>query len=53
MRRGAAGWGYNTAIRDANPVRELREHFGHVDLGIFAEVITHGTIRPGDSIAVL
>ncbi len=43
----------DTAIRDANPVRELREHFGHVDLGIFAEVITHGTIRPGDSIAVL
>ncbi|GLR67832.1 molybdenum cofactor sulfurase [Acidocella aquatica] len=42
-----------TAIRDANPVRELRENFGHIDLGIFAEVITQGTIRPGDTITLL
>lgn len=42
-----------TAIRDANPVRELRENFGHIDLGIFAQVITPGTIRPGDPITVL
>jgi uncharacterized protein YcbX len=43
----------DTAIRDAHPVRELRENFGHIDLGIFAEVITKGTIRPGDTITLL
>lgn len=43
----------DTAIRDANPVQELRENFGHVDLGIFAEVLTGGEIRPGDEIRVV
>ncbi len=43
----------DTAVRDANPVQELREHFGHVDLGIFAEVLTGGEIKPGDEIRVL
>jgi uncharacterized protein YcbX len=43
----------DTAVRDANPVGELREHFGHVDLGIFAEVLSGGEIRPGDDIRVL
>lgn len=42
----------DTAQRDANPVSELREHFGHIDLGIFAEVLTGGEIRPGDEILV-
>ncbi len=43
----------DSSVRDANPVGELREHFGHVDLGIFAEVLTGGEIRPGDEIRVL
>ena len=43
----------DTAERDANPVKELREHFGHIDLGIFAEVTKSGTIRPGDAIRLL
>ncbi len=42
-----------TAIRDANPVRELQKSFGHTDLGIYAEVLTPGVIRPGDPIALL
>jgi uncharacterized protein YcbX len=43
----------DTAMRDANPVQELRANFGHVDLGIFAEVLTGGEIRPGDQITVI
>lgn len=39
-----------TAKRDANPVRELLEHFGHADLGIHAEVLEGGRIATGDSI---
>jgi uncharacterized protein YcbX len=41
-----------TAVKDANPVKELREHFGHIDMGVFAEVLTGGSIRPGDEIRV-
>lgn len=43
----------DTAERDANPVKELREHFGHIELGIFAEVTKGGEIRPGDTIRLL
>ncbi|GAN81874.1 MOSC domain-containing protein [Acidocella aminolytica] len=43
----------DTAIRDANPVKELRTHFGHIDFGIFAEVTKGGTIRPGDQLTLL
>jgi len=52
-RCGATTVNPDTAARDANPVKELQKNFGHVDLGIFAEVITGGTIRPGDKIQVL
>ncbi|MDE2239158.1 MAG: MOSC domain-containing protein [Rhodospirillales bacterium] len=43
----------DTALRDANPPKELREHFGHIDLGVFAEVTKGGEIRPGDQIRLL
>lgn len=43
----------DTAVKDANPVKELREHFGHIDMGVFAEVLSGGTIRPGDAITVI
>lgn len=43
----------DTAEKDANPVKELREHFGHIDMGVFAEVICAGEIQPGDAITVL
>ena len=41
-----------TAEKDANPVKELRQHFGHIDMGVFAEVLTPGTIKPGGEIKV-
>ncbi len=43
----------DTGVRDANPVKELQQHFGHVDLGIFAEIVAGGDIRPGDAIQIL
>lgn len=43
----------DTAERDANPVQELRSHFGHMDLGVFAVVTKAGVIRPGDQITLL
>jgi uncharacterized protein YcbX len=52
-RCGATTVNPDTAIRDANPVKELQQNFGHVDLGIFAEVLTGGEIKPGDEIKVL
>jgi uncharacterized protein YcbX len=42
-----------TAERDANPVEELRALYGHVDLGIHAEVIEGGKFAVGDAIEVL
>ena len=42
-----------TAERDADPVAELRALYGHVDLGIHAEVIEAGKFAVGDAIEVL
>ena len=42
-----------TGERDANPVAELRALYGHVDLGIHAEVIEGGRFAVGDGIEVL
>ncbi len=52
-RCGATTVNPDTAIRDANPVKELQKNFGHIELGIFAEVITQGMIKPGDNIRVI
>jgi uncharacterized protein YcbX len=52
-RCGATTVNPDTAERDAKPVTELRENFGHIDLGIFAEVLTPGIISPGDPIQLL
>lgn len=52
-RCGATTVNPDTAERDANPVKELKQNFGHVDLGIFAEVLTPGMVRPGDGIEVV
>jgi len=52
-RCGATTVNPDTAERDANPVLELKRHFGHVDLGVFAEILSPGTIRAGDEIRVL
>ena len=42
-----------TAERDARPVAELRAAFGHVDLGVYAEVIEGGRIAVGDAMEAL
>jgi len=52
-RCGATTVNPDTAERDANPVKELQQNFGHIDLGIFAEIRTPGTIHPGDAITVI
>lgn len=42
-----------TGERDAQPPRWLREHFGHADLGVYAEVIEGGRIAIGDALEAL
>ena len=42
-----------TAVRDANPPRDLRRHFGHADLGVYAEVLEAGQIALGDALEPL
>ena len=42
-----------TAERDANPVSELRLHYGHADLGVLAEVTEGGRFAVGDAIEIL
>jgi uncharacterized protein YcbX len=42
-----------TAQRDADPVRELMQAYGHTDLGIHAEVVEGGRIAVGDTITVM
>jgi len=42
-----------TAERDANPPVELRSLYGHVELGVHAEVVEGGRFAVGDSIEVL
>ena len=42
-----------TAERDAKPPRVLREHFGHADLGVQAEVLEGGRVAVGDALEAL
>jgi len=42
-----------TAQRDADPVAELRSLYGHVELGIHAEVVEGGRFSIGDSMEIL
>ena len=39
-----------TGIRDADPPAWLRQHFGHPDLGIYAEVLEAGRVAVGDAL---
>jgi uncharacterized protein YcbX len=52
-RCGATSVNPDTALRDANPVKELQTGFGHIELGVFAKVLTGGEIRVGDEIRVI
>lgn len=42
-----------TALRDADPVRELMRLYGHAELGVLAEVVEGGRIAVGDAITLL
>lgn len=42
-----------TGERDAEPPRWLRAHFGHADLGVYAEVIEGGRVAAGDALEAL
>ncbi len=42
-----------TGRRDADPISELKDAWGHADLGIHAEVVEGGTIATGDAIELL
>lgn len=42
-----------TYERDCNPVEELRDLYGHIELGIHAEVIEGGRIAMGDAMELL
>ncbi|MEO3474074.1 MOSC domain-containing protein [Roseomonas sp. CAU 1739] len=43
----------STGERDAKPPRWLRDHFGHADLGVYAEVLEGGRIAIGDALETL
>ena len=40
----------DTAERDARPQRWLRDHFGHADMGVYAEVLEGGLVAVGDAL---
>lgn len=42
-----------TGERDANPIDELRSLYGHVELGIHAEVVSGGRFSVGDAMALI
>jgi uncharacterized protein YcbX len=42
-----------TAERDATPPRSLRQSFGHMDLGVYAEVVEGGLVAVGDALEPL
>jgi len=42
-----------TAERDADPPRWLRQHFGHADLGVYAEILEGGRVAVGDALEPL
>lgn len=41
----------DTGERDINIPRYIKDHFGHTDLGIYAEVKGNGIVTPGDVIS--
>jgi uncharacterized protein YcbX len=40
----------DTAIRDTNLPKEISRHFGHVDLGIYLQVLSDGDLQVGDEV---
>ena len=42
----------DTGERDTDVPELLHEHYGHRDMGVYAEVLQGGTISPGDTVAL-
>lgn len=40
-----------TGERDVNVVKALKTHYGHIDMGIYAEVIDRGRLAVGDAVS--
>ena len=40
----------DTAIRDANLLKAISQHFGHVDLGVYLQVLSDGELQVGDEV---
>ena len=40
-----------TAERDIRILHQLKQHYGHLDMGVYAEVLSPGRIAPGDRIS--
>lgn len=43
----------STARRDMALPEHLMTHYGHRDMGVYAEIVEGGTLRPGDKISIL
>lgn len=43
----------DTAERDAKPLLELREHYGHAYFGVYARVLEGGTVAAGSAVELL
>ena len=41
----------DTAERDMNIPLTLRKGFGHMDMGVYAEVVADGTVKTGDPVS--
>ena len=42
-----------TALRDIDTPAEIKQHFGHTDLGVYAEVLGDGEVAIGDEITLI
>ncbi|MAG97991.1 MAG: MOSC domain-containing protein [Alphaproteobacteria bacterium] len=42
-----------TAASDLNIPKALQQHFGHIDMGVYAEVTAAGQVAPGDRLATI
>lgn len=40
-----------TGTRDVNLIQALRTHYGHYDVGVYAEVVTGGRLHVGDAVS--
>lgn len=46
----ATGANPETGVQDADTMAALEAFYGHTDFGVFARVISGGTLRPGDEV---